>query len=68
MFSEWNFNISFRRISNLSFYLNKSELKKDCQENHWVKGMTPGICFLEFAKVSHVRQNFLTRTWSRAAI
>ena len=29
-FFEWNFNISFCRISNPSFYLNKNELKKNC--------------------------------------
>ena len=31
---ESNFNISFCRISNLSFYLSKSRLWKSCQENH----------------------------------
>ena len=30
--------------------------------------MMPGICFLVYAHVRHVRQNFGTRTWSRMAI
>ena len=33
-FSEWKFNISFCQISNLSFGLNKNELKKNCKADH----------------------------------
>ena len=47
IFFKYNFNISFCRISNLSFHLNKNELRKNCWENHYVKGVTPdiiGIC------------------------
>ena len=29
-FFEWNFNISFCQISNLSFYFNKNELSENC--------------------------------------
>ena len=54
--------ISFCRISNLSFYLNKKELRKNCQENWEVKGMTPDICFFVFAHICHICQNFGTRT------
>ena len=48
---------SFCRISNLSYYLNKNELRKNCYENHYVKGMTPDLCFLVFAQVrDHTRR------------
>ena len=41
-------NFSFCRIGSLSFYFNKNELTKKCQENHQVKGMRPNICFFVF--------------------
>ena len=36
--------------------------------HYQVKGITPDICFLVFAHVHHVRQNFGTRTSSRTTI
>ena len=55
-----NFNISFCQISNFLFYLNKNELRTNCQENHQVKGMTHICCFV-FARIRHVRHVTLAR-------
>ena len=59
-------NISFFQISNLSFYFNKNELKKNCKENHYVKGVMPDTYL--FAQVHHICQNFGTHMWSCTAI
>ena len=58
----------FGRISDLSFYLSKNELRENCQENHYVEAMTPDIYFLIFTQVRHVHQNFGTRTRLRKVI
>ena len=61
----------FCQISNISFYLNKNDIRKNCQENHLVKvvkGIAPDVCFLVFAHVRYLRQNFGTCTWWRTTI
>ena len=45
----------FCGISDLQFYLNENELRKNCYKNHYEKGMKPNVCYFftyaTFAKI-----------------
>ena len=56
-------SISFFAKLAIFYCLNKDELRTNCWENHWAKGMTADICFLVFAHIRHICQNFGTHMW-----
>ena len=60
--NEWNFNISFCQISNLSFYLSKIELRKNFWDAWYV------LFGIWFAHVCRVYQNIGTHAWSRMVV